>query len=545
MKHSSKYIILLFLGITFLYSCSNSEDPLIFGEGSLSDSADSDTTINIMIVNTENIIGELYPFWNTKPMINQNRFNSATFRNSLEDIKPYTTHFNLVRMLGGRTDKFNQYYKGVDESGKVITDFSGMITSMRNFMLTGFKPRLVLDNVPWDMSEEQENNRYGNTNPPANYNLWRQYIQAFLRALIDEFGYDEVKTWRMRVGTEPNYFPHHWNGTKEQYLRHYDETVHAVTSIIPEIEIGPGNIILNQSDSNWGMDIIDHCASGTNYVTGEVGTRMDFFCVSYYEFLKQNTVKLEGFMTEINARLDKHPKFANIPLDIQEFGILKDENNNDGLSLNDGSEYGASWYATISDIVYRQGISEIYEWGLDVQNGLPSPRSHVVSMLRKMENGSRLSVQGTPEGFSGLISVRKEGKIYLLVYNHEPERTSNATKNLSPRITGNMIRNSKNWTLNEWTLDQQHGEFLHELYEDCISAGVGIKADGRIYGTRPDDYFEEGWEAVFTANKDKYSELAAMPQTRSNESLKVESGALQLQLHLNAHSVKLLELSPQ
>ncbi|TNJ44980.1 hypothetical protein KFZ70_12090 [Tamlana fucoidanivorans] len=56
-------------------------------------------------------------------------------------------------------------YKEVDASGIIITDFSGLVTSIRNFMSTGFKLRIVLSKVPWKMVENKVVSTYRNTSP--------------------------------------------------------------------------------------------------------------------------------------------------------------------------------------------------------------------------------------------------------------------------------------------------------------------------------------------------------------------------------------------
>ncbi|MDN3663945.1 hypothetical protein ACFFU1_15250 [Algibacter miyuki] len=216
-------LFIIFLLCVFQFSCSKAEDieevveePEVENpEEIVEPTIDPDKIVSI---NTGAVIGEFYNFWSTRPMINQTRFSSSNFRAAIEEIKPYVKSYNLVRVLGGRTDNLNTFYKGVDDQGKIITDFTGIISSMKGFMQTGFKPRIVLDNVPWAMNAVKEVNTYGNTNPPDDYDLWRQYINDFLQTLITEFGYNEVKTWRFRVATEPNYAPQHWNGTKEDFF---------------------------------------------------------------------------------------------------------------------------------------------------------------------------------------------------------------------------------------------------------------------------------------------------------------------------------------
>ena len=500
----------------------------------------------IVTINTDAVLGEMYNFWSTRPMINQNRFNSANFRNSIEHSKSYVKSYNLVRMLGGRTDNLNDFYKGVDASGNIITDFSGLITSMKNFMLTGYKPRIVLDNVPWKMNAVQEVNKYGNTNPPDDYTVWRKYINAYLQALVDEFGLNEVKTWRFRVATEPNYSPEHWNGTKEDFFKHYDITVDEVLKVIPDAIIGPGNL-LTEGVATYTTELIDHCATGTNYATGETGTKMDFFCISYYEKFDQKTIKLPETVEPYRAALNSYTQFSSIPLDIQEFGVLRDESGNRGLSLNDGTEMGASWYATIADLAYGYNITEIYDWGQEIEaSDLPAGRRNVTEMFKKMENGNRLqSIRNNTSGHNGIIPVSKNNKIYLLVYNHNTSRNSGSTKTVYPQIEGGLISDSTKWTMNEWTIDKTNGIMMHELYKDCTEAGIATKTNGRKYGNRPSDYFEDGWTDVLSSNLSKYESLAKLPQTINSATVEKKDNKITLKVDLERHSVKLIELIPQ
>lgn len=545
-------IQLVIISILFI-TCSKSDiSPTIEEEEAESEEIIEPPTAiapeKIVTINTNSVIGPMYAFWSTRPMVNQTRFNATNFRAGIEDIKPYVTHYNLVRMLGGRTDDRNTFYKGVDASGNILTDFSGLITSMQNFMQTGFKPRIVLDNVPWEMSLPKVVDTYGNTKPPNDYALWRQYINAFLQTLVDEFGMEEVKTWRFRVGTEPNYTPNHWRGTTEEYFKHYDITVDEVLKVIPDAIVGPGNL-LTEGVATFTTEIIDHCANGVNYATGEQGTKMDFFSISYYEKIDQNTVKLPGVVEPYRAKLNSYPQFSDIPFDIpfdiQEFGMLRDENGKRGLSLSDGTELGASWYATIADMAYQYGITEIYDWGQEIEaSQLPAGRKNVTTMLQMMEGGNRVEAMATINGYAGVIPVVKNESIYLLVYNHNPSRTSTSTRTLFPQIEGEQITRTSKWSMNEWTIDKTHGVFMHELYKDAKAAGVPI-INGRIYGNRPSDYFGDGWKDVLNANLSKYEMMAALPQTVTDSIVETRDGNITLKVDLTTHSVKLIELIPE
>ena len=559
MKTVKKISILFFLlSILSVLSISCSKEEPTFDEENLfEDLDDKDDDVvgfydfsnvdsnEIININTGSSLGLFYNFWSTRPMINQSRFNGASFRNSLTNIKPYVKSYNLVRMMGGRTDNQNTFYKGVDGSGKIITDFSGLISSLRNFRLTGFKPRIVLDNVPWEMSLPKVDDTYGNSKPPNDYSIWRQYVNAYLQALVDEFGMSEVKTWRFRIATEPNYTPHHWRGTKEEFFKHYDITVDEVLKVIPDAIVGPGNL-LTEGAATFTTEIIDHCATGTNYATGQIGTKMDFFALSYYEKLDKKEVRFENVVKPYRDKLNSYNQFSNIPFDIQEFGILRGDNGVRGLSLSDATELGASWYATIADLAYQYNITEIYDWGQELEsNNLPTGRRNVTEMFLKLEGGIRMYAEDKFSGFSGVIPVLKDGKLYVFVYNHNTTRNSTNSKTIYPKFEGSQISNTTKWKMNEWTIDKENSILMHELYKDIKNTGVSEKTDGRIYGNRVSDRFEDGWINVLNGNLSKYEELSKLSLTVKDSLIGKFEESLMLKVDLAPHSVKLIELIPQ
>ncbi|WP_299012538.1 hypothetical protein [uncultured Polaribacter sp.] len=499
----------------------------------------------IVSINTGSGEGMFYNFWSTRPMINQSRFNAAGFRNAIQPLKSYVKSYNLVRTMGGRNDNLNDFYKGADEDGNIITDFSELISTMRNFRSTGFKPRIVLSKVPWAMVEERVENDFGNTNPPKDYDLWRKYVNAFLSTLVNEFGMNEVKTWRFRISTEPNYTPNHWNGTPAEYFKHYDITVDEVLKVIPDAIVGPGNLLTEQVGT-FTTEIIDHCANGTNYVTGEKGTQMDFFALSYYEKLDKNELIFEEIVKPYRTKLNSYPQFSNIPFDIHEFGILRGDNGKRGLSLNDGTELGASWYAAIADLAFEYNIAEIYDWGQELESSaLPIGRRNVTEMFLKLEGGMRMFASENLSGFSGIIPVLKDGKVYLLIYNHNTSRNSTNSKTIYPKLEGNLVANTTKWRVNEWTIDKENSILMHELYKDLRNAGVGEKTNGRIYGNRPSDRFEDNWRNVLNSNLSKYERLSELSQTVKDSLVGTNVDNLMLKVDLAPHAVKLIELIPE
>ncbi len=497
-----------------------------------------------LTVDTDRKIGTCHRFWTVNVFTSQHQFIDRNFGFLMKRDKPLMKYVNCVRLLGGRGDGRNLWYLGAGDAGSVKTDFSGLVKYLRGGIDLGYTPRIVLDNVPTAMSPGAEMKKYGNTDPPADYGLWRQYVTALVETLVREFGAARAGAWRYRVGTEPDLFPNHWNGTREQYFRHYDVTVDAVTRVIPDADIGPGNILRpGGHKAKWGLDIIDHCARGTNNVTGGTGTRMTYFAISFYGDVGR-PLNLEESVRPARERLARYPELRGVPLDIQEFGILHDEHRK-RLWGNDITEWGASWYAAVASDVYRLGVAEVYEWSQSTA-GLPHPRLQVLRMLEMMADGERLDVssRGTAEGRAGAIACAKDGRLYVLAYNHHPERNRAGRAALAVRIRGTQIEGTGTWRMNKWSIDRDHGVWAHEMYRDCARAGLSPLPGSPLYGGQPRRRFGEGWRDVLARNKAKYVKLAVLPQTARDASVAAREGTLLLDLDMPDHSVKLIELAP-
>lgn len=509
-------------------------------------------------VDTDQTVGRCYRFWSVSVFTSQQQFTDEAYIQTLRVEKPYMREVNCVRLLGGRDDGLNNWYRGVDENGRVMTDFSGLVASLRAIVDAGYIPRLVLDNVPTAMSASAggEMHMFGNCNPPDDYEVWRQYITVLLETLIREFGMQQVASWRFRVGTEPDLFPNHWNGTKEQYLKHYDITVDAVTRMIPEADIGPGNILnplsrdWKRTDANvvgdgksWGLDIIDHCAVGTNYVTGQIGTRMRHFSISYYDgvgwpsFLNQSIAR-------VRERLSLYPQFKEIPVEIAEFGVLWDENRR-RLWGNDMTEWSASWYAALGDVIYRNGVASAFDW-CHASAGLPHARLHVMRMFEMMAGGERLNVQvaGKADGPAGAIACAKEGRIYVMLYNHNPQRESRGSSTFALNIKGRGFENVRTWSMNEWVIDQDHGVWAHAFFHDCEKAKLEPLPGSALYDGSLNRRFGPEWKNIFERNKSKYTTLAEFARIASGVPVSARGGELSLEFEMPVHSVRLIELIP-
>ena len=486
-------------------------------------------------VDTARKIGTIYNFWSISNYTRQDLFTNAAYRVQQKINHPFMRYVNCVRLLGGRHDGRNKWFKGLDENGNPIFDFVDMIAILQGILDAGYTPRIVLDNVPLEMSADVEMEKYGNVHPPQDYALWELYVEKALQAMVDAFGYERVASWRFRVGTEPDLHPGHWIGTEREYQHHYARTTAAVLRVIAQPDIGPGNI-LDTKLGKWGLNLVDFIA--TNNLP------MTFFSSSWYGRVGEKQQGFEYNARTIRKKLEQYERLKTIPFEVAEFAILNDEFNR-RLWNGDNTEWGASWYAGIAEKVYRLNVGQVHQWATTVF-GIVQPRSHVHTMLGKMMGGDRLDVSVTEvnsSALSGAIAALRGDVIFVLIYNHHPLREPKLTENIRLNIYDSRMKQGEEWRLNEWLVDRDHGVFIYDFVKDCEAAELvplpeGIKLSGDI---------QRCWGPagvnILRRNFKRYAELARLAQTGANDKIKVEDGRTTMNITMKGHSVRLLQLS--
>lgn len=505
-----------------------------------------------IVVDTGCSDGECYNFWSINNYTSQHMFANPGYRAQARRDKPFMRYVNCVRLLGGRIDGRNAWFKGSREDGTIECDFSGLLEYLRGIQDAGYTPRIVLDNIPTAMSEPGELAKYGNTRPAKDLNVWHAYVRQAVTAMVDAFGVETVSRWRFRVGTEPDLNPGHWMGTKTDYLRHYDCTVDAVCSVLAEAEIGPGNILNPalasvpnaQGQKPWGLEIVDHCATGKNTWTGETGTRICFLECSWYGQVGRSIDSLDVAIERMRDRLARYPQLADLPVSIAEFAILQDEHGR-RLYGGDITEWGASWYAAVADRVYEMDVRQVHEWS-QATTGILHPRTQVIEMLEQMQGGRRLrvSVKAQSAARAGAISCMKDGKYYVVLYNHRPYRSPSVPEHIDLTIRIQDPHDAKQWTLSQWGIDRDHGVFVHQLYADCQYSGIEPLPDSPIYGGNLTLRFGPSVRQIVRQNQARYTAMASPAAITSRQPLEVTGGVAKIAVPMPGHSVRLLVISP-
>jgi xylan 1,4-beta-xylosidase len=254
---------------------------------------------------------------------------------------------------------------------------------------------------------------------------------------------------------------------------------------------------------------------------------MHFFSTSYYTSVGKSDERFGGVINLVRRRLKRHPQFADVPVEIQEFGILSE---NGKWIVGDGTEFGGSWMAHFADKINTLGVPRVYqwEWNSNKGGGIDTPVSHVMDRLEEMVGGVRLrtTVSGSNEmDRVGCIAISQDGALDLMIFRHLAVRDNGKRVPVRLQLQGTPI-SSKLWSIKEASIiDGNHPGFMHEQVEDLKQAG------------------KVGKKEVILKNRAKYERMSKLSDMPPPELAKDANG-LHLDLELDGHSVVFLRLEP-
>ena len=203
-------------------------------------------------------------------------------RNEENDVFEFVKYVQLMQCTGGTADR-DLFEDPYDTSTLTDYKFEPLIKNCRGILSLGAKPHLKMGGVPLKFTSDYKMGGFDmNVYPPDDYVAYYGYIKAIAEALVNEFGLEEVKSWRFGVMTE--YENQDWFMAKsgdpqesaEAYCKLYDYTVQALIDVIGE-DVFVGAHSMTVTEGLWDEEIfIRHVAEGTNYANGEKGSRICF-----------------------------------------------------------------------------------------------------------------------------------------------------------------------------------------------------------------------------------------------------------------------------
>ena len=122
----------------------------------------------------------------------------------------------------------------------------------------GMKPFVELSFMPQHLAKEDVRGMFfyrPNICMPKDDQAWIDYIQSFVRFLIDRYGQEEVESWYFEVWNEPDLPVVFFHGTREDYFHLYEITARAIKEVDEKIRVGGPST----SGSKWVKSFVAFC----------------------------------------------------------------------------------------------------------------------------------------------------------------------------------------------------------------------------------------------------------------------------------------------
>ncbi|MCF3649437.1 GH39 family glycosyl hydrolase [Synoicihabitans lomoniglobus] len=227
-----------------------------------------------------------------------------------------------------------------DENGHPVYDWTMIDAIMDELTQPGIEPFVQAGFMPQDLSSQpdpytpqltrrglpKDMVSGGAFYPPKDYRKWQNLIAAWAQHSVDRYGRERAESWLWEPWNEPE--SPYWKGTMEEFFMLYDHFAAGVKSVLPGAKVGGPHV----TDPGWkNGDVfmeafLEHCRSGLNAATGEIGAPLDFIA-----FHAKGTTRLdEQGRVEMNLRnqlktIDTYgriiatfPEFRELPIYIGE-----------------------------------------------------------------------------------------------------------------------------------------------------------------------------------------------------------------------------------
>jgi xylan 1,4-beta-xylosidase len=459
-----------------------------------------------------------------------------------------------------------------DAAGNPVYNWAILDRIFDTFTNAGVKPLVELGFMPQALSTHPEPYRHnfpqGSVNsiytgwayPPRDYRKWSDLIFHVVSHLRARYGDEAVKTWLWEVWNEPDIG--YWQGTPEEFLKLYDFSVDAIVKAFPEARIGgPDTTGAGSAKSAAFLGLfLEHRTHGKNYVTGRIGSQLDF--ISFHpkgapKWLGDHVQM--GIANQLNS-IDKgfaivasHPEWRKIPIILGEWDpegcAACSAQQNPQNSYRNGPLYACytaealsqtldladlkqvslqglvTWAFEFEDQPYFAGFRELATNGIDkpVLNSFRMFGLMGEERIKVTSSGSLDTVNVIQSGVRGAADVnalatRKSQEVEILVWNYHDDDLAAPAVPIELVING-LPKDRTSALVEHLRVDADHSNAFAEW-----------KAIGSPQSPSPADY-----EKIQAAGQ---LQLLTSPTWE-----RVESGAVKLRFFLPRQALSLVRLA--
>lgn len=412
-----------------------------------------------------------------------------------------TTGDGSASLKWGSTNVYTE-----DAAGKPVYSWSILDRIFDSFQAAGVKPLVEIGFMPEALSAHPEPYRHtfpqgsiytGWAYPPKDYRKWSEVVFQFVHHLRERYGEAEVKTWLWEVWNEPDI--DYWQGTPQEYFKLYDFSVDAVLRALPEARIGGPDSTgpTNPKAAEFLRSFLDHCAHQPNYVSGKIGSRLDFISFHPKGSPKWLDDHVQMGITRQLAAIEQgfqivasFPEFRRTPIILGESDpegcAACSARSNPQNSYRNGPLYAAYTAETLNNIFFLSSREHInflgaVTWAFEFEdqpyfegfrtlatNGVDKPVLNAFRMFGllgsqrvsaassgalRSDDVLRDGVRGQPD--IGVLATRKEHEAEILVWNYHDEDLPAAATAIDLIVSGLPAKASRS-QIEHFRIDSSH-----------------------------------------------------------------------------------------
>jgi xylan 1,4-beta-xylosidase len=448
--------------------------------------------------------GDMPPVWR---FFGCDEPNYATMKNgrklmaSLTKLGPQQVFFRTHNLLtsgdGSASLKWgstNIYTEDAD--GRPIYDWKIIDGIFDSYRKQGIRPYVQVGFMPEALSIHPKPYRHnfpkslftGWAYPPKDYGKWGEAVYEWAKHCVERYGRAEVEHWYWEVWNEPNIG--YWKSTPEEFYKLHDYAVDGILRALPTARVGGPDVA--GYGGRFMEGFIEHCLHGTNFATGQPGTKLDF--ISFHA--KGSPSYVDGHVRMgIANQLREFDHGFGLVASIRELKskpIIVGESDPDGCAACQGpqlgyrtgtmySSYTAASIAREYELMDRHGVNfeGSLTWAFEFEdqpwfagfralatNGVDLPVLNVFRMLGKM-GGHRVQVESSAHvslesilkdgvreapDVSGLAS-RDDRRVTILVWHYHDDDIPGPDAQVSMNLTGLPNRSVR---VRSYRIDQDH-----------------------------------------------------------------------------------------
>jgi xylan 1,4-beta-xylosidase len=393
-----------------------------------------------------------------------------------------------------------------DASGKPVYDWTivdriidtYIQVKARPFVEIGFMPEALSTNPqPYVVNWPARDGGRGWSYPPKDYGKWAELVRQWVLHSVARYGKAEVEKWSWELWNEPDIS--YWRGTPEEYNKLYDYTSDAVKRALPTARIGgPGSTGPGGAKAAAFLkQFLEHCARGTNAVTGKTGAPLDF--ITYHAKGSPRVVNghvqmgLAKEMVDVQRGLEvikEFPQYRALPIVLSEADpegcaacsarTYPQNLYRNGLMY---PSYTASAYSNLFKLAdrYQANLAGMLTWAFEFEgqpyfdgfrtlatNGVDKPVLNFFRMAAMMK-GDRVKVESSAgAGLDKILgagvresadidgmATRTDREMAVLVWNYHDDETSATAAAVNVVLTG-IAKGAERVLVQHYRIDDDH-----------------------------------------------------------------------------------------